>query len=132
MLRMPLVRTKKKKKKHRDDGGTQENCERCTVSDCAFAVAFCSVVLLVCRPGWDDCVAYDLLLTSRFLRKLLIFEKGDHFYKEGLQHRATSKLYRRAQARTFVLWMQTDAAANKWPTSEEKIEEFKTAFMQQR
>jgi phosphorylated CTD-interacting factor 1 len=83
-------------------------------------------------PGWDDCVAYDLLMTSRFMRKLIVFEKGDHSYKEGLQHRATSNQYRRAQARTFVFFMQTDAAQQKWPTTEEKINHFKKAFMQHR
>jgi len=85
-------------------------------------------------PGWDDCVAYDLLTTSRFLRKLICFEKGDHFYTDGLQHRVTDmkQVYRRTGARSFAFFLQTDAAAEKWPTNEERIGEFKRAFMQPR
>jgi hypothetical protein len=84
------------------------------------------------RPGWDDTPAYDLLLTSRFLRKLLVFEKSDHSYKEGLQHRVTAKVYRRSQARSFVFWMMTTAALEKWPITPDKLSEFKKAFMANR
>jgi phosphorylated CTD-interacting factor 1 len=85
-------------------------------------------------PGWDDCVAYDLLCTSRFLRKLMCFEKGDHAYTDGLQHRVTDMraVYRRAGARSFAFFLQTDAAAAKWPTTDERLAAFKRAFMQPR
>lgn len=33
---------------------------------------------VVIYPGWDDTPAYDLLMTSRFMQKLIVFEKDDH------------------------------------------------------
>jgi hypothetical protein len=84
---------------------------------------------VVIWPGWDDTAGYDLLLSSRFMRKLLVFDKNDHYYKEGLQHRVTSDVYRMSGARSFVFFVQTDAAMKKWPCTPEAIQEFKTAFM---
>ena len=83
-------------------------------------------------PGWDDTPAYDLLLTSRFMRQLVVFEKEDHSYKEGLQHRVTSNVYRKSRARSFVFWMQSTEATKTWPVNAEAIAEFKRAFMQNR
>lgn len=53
-------------------------------------------------------------------------------YKEGLQHRATKSVYRLSRARSFVFWVQTDAGAEKWPCTRERIELFKKAFMAKR
>lgn len=87
---------------------------------------------VVIWPGWDDTPAYDILMTSRFMRKLVVFERQDHYYREGLQHRVTKAIYRLSRARSFVFWVQTDAAAAKWPCTEERIGEFKRTFMARR
>lgn len=54
------------------------------------------------------------------------------YYKEGLQHRVTKDAYRQSRARSFVFWVQTDAALDKWPITDDKINEFKAAFMKRR
>jgi len=68
--------------------------------------------------------------------RLVVFEKEDgHAYKEGLQHRVTGgrhAMLRRSKARSFVFWMQTTAARVRWPTTREKIDEFKRAFIKPR
>ena len=71
-------------------------------------------------------------MSSRFMRALIVFESSDHSYKDGLQHRVTSGLYRVSRARSFVFFMQTDAAAERWPASTEALDEFKRSFMQRR
>jgi len=95
----------------------------------AAGTALCFAVVW---PGWDDTPAYDLLMSSRFMRQLIVFAKGDHSYKEGLQHRVTTKRYRRSEARSFVLFMQTDEAVKRWPCTEEKLNQFKQSFMKER
>jgi hypothetical protein len=50
----------------------------------------------------------------------------------GLQHRVTKAAYRQSRARSFVFWMQTDAAATQWPCTEERLIEFKKSFMARR
>ena len=95
-------------------------------------IANSPLCFVVIWPGWDDTPAYDFLMTSRFMRQLIVFEKGDHSYKEGLQHRVTKAVYRQSKARSFVFWMQTDAAVQKWPCTEANLKEFKQAFMARR
>ena len=69
------------------------------------------------------------LLPSSFL--LCLFPLWQS-YKEGLQHRVTARAYRRSKARSFVFWMQNDAAKAKWPCTEQKLADFKRSFMAHR
>ena len=83
--------------------------------------------VVVVWPGWEDTPGFVLLTSSPLMRRLVVLDKGDHTYKEGYQHRS-GVLYRRSQARSHVFFMQTEAAAKKWPVTEEKVEEFRRCF----
>jgi hypothetical protein len=87
--------------------------------------ALCFIVIW---SGWQDTPAYDILTQSPYFRKLLIFEKDDHVYKEGYQHRAKTT-FRKSEAKSNVLFVQTDAAAEKWPCTPDVINGFKQSFM---
>eukprot|EP00456_Euglypha_rotunda_P014811 TRINITY_DN14700_c0_g1_i3.p1 TRINITY_DN14700_c0_g1~~TRINITY_DN14700_c0_g1_i3.p1 ORF type:complete len:258 (+),score=26.61 TRINITY_DN14700_c0_g1_i3:138-911(+) len=90
--------------------------------------ALCFVVIW---PGWDDTPAFDILNKSPFNRKLIRFEKQDHCYKDGFQHRS-AVVYRRSAAKSMVFFMQSDAACKKWPCNEENINLFEDVFRQER
>ena len=86
-----------------------------------------ALMFVVVWPGWDDTPGYAMLMASAMMRRLLVLGKGAHTYKEGYQHRS-AVAYRRSEAKSFVFFMQTDAAAANWPVTEEKVSALLTAF----
>ena len=86
-----------------------------------------SMQVVVVWPGWDDTPGYVLLMTSRLMRRHVVLGKGEHTYKEGYQHRAR-RVYRESGAVSFVFFMQTDAAMQQCPITDELILEFRKRF----
>ena len=86
----------------------------------------CFVIVV---PGWDDCDSYKSVMASKYLRRKVTMGTSDHFYKDGMQHRANNrKLYRPAFINSLVFIMQNDAGNLKWPVTEEKIQKIIDAF----
>jgi phosphorylated CTD-interacting factor 1 len=91
-----------------------------------------SFVIIV--PGWDDesCESFQLTKKSKFLREHLTFHKRDHYYKNGMQHRAqASDVYQPSSCSTFVFFMQNDKGAARWPISAQGLHALRKAFTTQ-
>lgn len=89
---------------------------------------------VVVVPGWDDesCESYLLTTKSKFLRRQLTFQKRDHYYKNGMQHRMQgSDMYQPSTCSTFVFFLQNDAGAAKWPICQRGVNALRDAFMTQ-
>ena len=79
-------------------------------------------------PGWDDTPSYEVMANSKHLKKLLTFERNNHVYKEGNQHKKRRQ-YKSSDCTTFVFFLQNESGAAKWPVTEEATKKFVTAFM---
>ena len=66
-------------------------------------------------PGWSDTPGYGVLKQSRFLRHLQFVKKRDHTYLPGYQHLPNREGSSIAYADSFVVVLQNDAGAQKWP-----------------
>eukprot|EP00743_Colponemidia_sp_Colp-15_P006368 GILK01006854.1.p1 GENE.GILK01006854.1~~GILK01006854.1.p1 ORF type:complete len:453 (-),score=67.01 GILK01006854.1:276-1598(-) len=82
---------------------------------------------VIILPAWDDTPAYAHLLASPFYNRTVVFRKRKHVYIDGFQHRAKNQI-RQSQADSFVVFLQNDAGAAKWPISDMFLRELQSAF----
>ena len=86
----------------------------------------CFVVII---PHWPDkSEGWTTLRMSRHLRRHVQIPLREHGYFEGAQHNKLKSQYRVASFDTSVFFLMTDAAHDKWPVTDEKIERLKKAF----
>ena len=86
-------------------------------------------MFIVFIPAWKETTGWKALNDSPHLtRHLLLSQKTDpHFYCEGTQHRRRGR-YRIATFDTSVFFLQNRMARNKWPVTDEVVEELTLAF----
>lgn len=86
-------------------------------------------MFIVFIPAWKETTGWKALNDSPHLTKqLLLSQKTDpHFYCEGTQHRRRGR-YRIATFDTSVFFLQNSKARDKWPVTEEIVEELTMAF----
>ena len=87
------------------------------------------LMFIVFIPAWKETTGWKALNDSPHLTKqLLLSQKTDpHFYCEGTQHRRRGR-YRIATFDTSVFFLQNSKARDKWPVTEEIVEELTMAF----
>jgi hypothetical protein len=69
-------------------------------------------------PGWSDTPGFEVLKQSRFRRHLKFLPKRDHTYLPGYQHLPDREGHSIAYADSYIVVMQNDAGAQKWPVDE--------------
>ncbi len=74
-------------------------------------------------PGWSDTPGFEVLKESRFLRKLKYLRKQDHTYLPGYQHLPNREGQAFTYADSFIIVLQNDAGALKWPVDDAGMEE---------
>ena len=83
---------------------------------------------VVVLPGWTDCDGYNQLLSAApLLRRTLLVAAADHGYVDGGQHTRT-RTHRESPYDTMVFVVQSDAAAARWPASDEALADIEAAF----
>ena len=87
------------------------------------------LMFIVFIPAWKETTGWKALNVSPHLTKhLLLSQKTDpHFYCEGTQHRRRGR-YRIATFDTSVFFLQNSKARDKWPVTDEIVEELTMAF----
>lgn len=73
-------------------------------------------------PAWEEVLAWKQLTGSNFCRESWRVPAREHGYCDGAQHNARFR-YRPSSFDTSVIFLQNDAAAAKWPASEQLREE---------
>ena len=87
------------------------------------------LMFIIFIPAWKETTGWKALNDSPHLTKhLLLSQKTDpHFYCEGTQHRRRGR-YRIATFDTSVFFLQNSKARDKWPVTDEIVEELTMAF----
>lgn len=78
-------------------------------------------------PAWNDALGYILMKESKFLKHNLHFPKWTHQYING-SHYYSQKNSLISFCDSYVLFLQNDLGAKKWPLPSEKIERFRDLF----
>lgn len=82
-------------------------------------------------PGWSDTPSFYMMRDSVFNRcpngKYLLYEKHDHAYQDGFQHK-TNLEHRTSLADSFVFFLQNEAAAMKWAITQQVIDRIDQEF----
>ena len=88
------------------------------------------LMFIVFVPAWQDSQGWQALSKASALsHHLLLSQKDDpHYYCEGTQHRRFKGRYRIATFDTSVFFMQNAAAKDKWPITQEMLQELREAF----
>ena len=106
-----------------------EMCKRmeALLSDKSIKVPFMFIVFV---PAWQDSQGWKILSSaSSLVHHLFLSQKDDpHFYTEGTQHRRLKDRFRIASFDTSVFYLQNVAAKEKWPVTDESLQELKEAF----
>ncbi|KAL6079977.1 mRNA (2'-O-methyladenosine-N(6)-)-methyltransferase [Balamuthia mandrillaris] len=74
-------------------------------------------------PGWKDTPSYQLMADSFYLTKKMVLAKHQHAYLPGFQHRP-SRRRPISYSDTFVFFLQSSAAAARWPISDSMLRSF--------
>lgn len=82
---------------------------------------------VVLMPGWQEVPGWQLLNSSSFLRQSLLIAAADHGYCDGASHQRRD-LYRQSPYDSSIMFLQTSAAAKKWPVSQQLRQELQHAF----
>lgn len=78
-------------------------------------------------PGWTECEAWRRLTASAHLRDRLLVARGDHGFCDGAAHQRRDR-YRESPYDTAVFFLQTDAAARRWPVDAAGLGELRAAM----
>ena len=84
----------------------------------------CFIVII---PSWDTAMGWRALNESPFLSHHLRLGQKEHGYTEGAQHCRRSR-YRISVGDTSVFFLQSKAAARKWPVSAEALADVEDSF----
>lgn len=84
---------------------------------------------VVVWPGWKDTPGFTTLSKSVFLRKMMVLESGKHQYQDGAQQKyKCGESSRVARFKTHIFFMQTDAAALRWPVTSRNEQRLRLGF----
>ncbi|KAF6254202.1 phosphorylated CTD interacting factor 1 WW domain-containing protein [Scenedesmus sp. NREL 46B-D3] len=86
------------------------------------ALSFCVLV-----PGWQEVAGWQMMSSSSHLRRSLVVAAADHGYCDGASHQRRD-LYRQSPYDSAILFLQTTAAAAKWPVSDSLIQQLQAAM----
>ncbi|CAM9223928.1 unnamed protein product, partial [Laminaria digitata] len=86
-----------------------------------------ALTFVVIIPNWEDAEGWARLRNSPFLTKHLKIDRKDHSYCEGKQHLRRNR-YRLASFHTAVFFLQTAAARQASPVTEQACVELERAF----
>jgi len=78
-----------------------------------------ALAFVVIVPNWRAEKASGSLTASPYARRALVAANRQHSYHEGAQHRRPPNKLRVSTCDTSVFFLQTSAAAAKWPTTDE-------------
>eukprot|EP00879_Flechtneria_rotunda_P019913 GHRR01020930.1.p1 GENE.GHRR01020930.1~~GHRR01020930.1.p1 ORF type:complete len:319 (+),score=124.78 GHRR01020930.1:528-1484(+) len=93
----------------------------------AAEAAQAAVSFTVLMPGWTEVEGWKLLQQSSFLRNSLMVAAADHGYCDGASHQRKD-LFRQSPYDSGILFLQTSAAAAKWPVREILLQQLQAAF----
>jgi len=87
------------------------------------------LMFIVFIPAWKDTSGWKALKESSYLtRHLLLSQKSDaHYYCEGTQHRRRGR-FRIATFDTSVFFLQNSKARDRWPVTDEILQDLTSAF----
>lgn len=80
-------------------------------------------------PGWQECVGFQKLSNSTYLRRLILIAATEHGYCDGAAYQRQDP-YRFSPYDTAVFVLQTDRAVKKWPADDAFEHELRIAFAQ--
>eukprot|EP00904_Undaria_pinnatifida_P005441 jgi/Undpi1/2026/HiC_scaffold_12.g05412.m1 len=86
-----------------------------------------ALTFVVIIPNWEDAEGWARLRNSPFLTKQLKIDQKDHSYCEGKQHLRRNR-YRLASFHTAVFFLQTAAARQASPVTQQACDDLKHAF----
>ncbi|WIA19184.1 hypothetical protein OEZ85_003829 [Tetradesmus obliquus] len=86
------------------------------------ALSFCVLV-----PGWTEVAGWGLMNSSSFLQRSLVVAAADHGYCDGASHQRCD-LYRQSPYDSAILFLQTTAAAAKWPVHDGLLQQLQAAM----
>lgn len=87
-------------------------------------------MFIVFVPTWKDSIGWQTLEQNIHQKYHLLLDQqlNPHYYCEGTQHRRLKGRYRIASFNTSVFFLQNKAAEEKWPVTEQIVNEIKQAF----
>jgi hypothetical protein len=87
-------------------------------------------MFIVFVPAWKESNGWQTLEQNEHQRYHLLLDqqRNPHYYCEGTQHRRLKGRYRIASFNTSIFFLQNKAAEEKWPVTEEIVNEIKLAF----
>jgi len=87
-------------------------------------------MFIVFVPAWKDSNGWQTLEQNAHQKYHLLLDQqlNPHYYCEGTQHRKLKGRYRIASFNTSVFFLQNKAAQEKWPVTEQIVDEIRQAF----
>ena len=87
-------------------------------------------MFIVFIPAWTSTASWQALAGSTVLSRSILLSQKEHphYYCEGTQHRKLKDRYRIASFDTSVFFLQNKHAKDKWPVTDDIVDELKTVF----
>ena len=87
-------------------------------------------MFIVFVPAWKDSNGWQTLEQNAHQKYHLLLDQqlNPHYYCEGTQHRKLKGRYRIASFNTSVFFLQNKAVQEKWPVTEQIVDEIRQAF----